>query len=459
MTSAGAGRFEWDLPAGFPAPKIPDDNSMTSAKVELGRHIFYDTRLSVNGSQSCASCHDQSKAFTDGKARGVGATGETHPRGSMSLANIVYQPVLTWGNPNMKRLEKQALAPMFGEHPVELGLAGKEKDLLAKLKAESRYRRLFPLAFAGESDPFTLENITRAIAAFERTLISGDSPYDRYLNGDRRAITASAKRGEALFYSERLECFHCHGGFNFSQSEDHAGKAFAEIEFHNTGLYNLGDSGAYPKDNTGVFEFTTRPEDMGRFKAPTLRNIAVTAPYMHDGSIATLEEVIDHYAAGGRAIRSGEFKGDGSLNPNKSAFVKGFSLTAREKRDLIAFLKSLTDEKFLRDPRFSDPWKQPQATSQSDGRQERHRVIGILLSLYPDVKRVRVRHQAIEGVMGAMTMDYLIKDATELVALKPGDHIEAALVSDAETGEAWLEGFKVRKKAPARQAARRRKTF
>ncbi len=114
--------------------------------------------------------------------------------------------------------------------------------------------------------------------------------------------------------------------------------------------------GAYPKDNTGAHEITNRPEDMGRFKAPSLRNIAVTAPYMHDGSIGTLEEVIDHYADGGRTIRTGEFKGASKNNPNKSAFVKGFRLTAQEKRDLIAFLKSLTDEKFLRDPRFSDPW-------------------------------------------------------------------------------------------------------
>jgi cytochrome c peroxidase len=342
---------------------------MTAAKVELGRYLFYDTRLSVNGRQSCASCHDQSKAFTDGKARAVGATGETHPRSSMSIVNIAYTPVLTWANPNMKRLERQALVPMFGEHPVELGLSGKETEALARLKAEERYHRLFPESFPGEAEPFTIDNVTKAIAAFERTLISGDSPYDRYLNGDKRAISLSAKRGEALFFSERLECFHCHGGFNFSQSVDHEGKAFAEIEFHNTGLYNLDGKGAFPKDNTGAYEITGRPEDMGKFRAPSLRNIAVTAPYMHDGSISTLEEVIDHYAAGGRTIRAGEYKGVGSASPHKSAFVKGFKLTAQEKRDLIAFLKSLTDEKFLRDPRFSDPWTQQKATSNA---QQRH---------------------------------------------------------------------------------------
>ncbi len=336
---------------------------MTAAKVELGRHLFYDTRLSVNGQQSCASCHEQARAFTDGKARAVGTTGETHPRSSMSIVNIAYTPVLTWANPNMKQLERQALVPMFGEHPVELGLAGREADLLARLRAEPRYRTMFPAAFGDAPDPFTIDNVTRAIAAFERTLISGDSPYDRYLNGDRAAISASAKRGEALFFSERLECFHCHGGFNFSQTTDHVGKAFAEIEFHNTGLYNLDGRGAYPKENLGTFEITQRPEDIGRFRAPTLRNIAVTAPYMHDGSIPTLDAVLDHYAAGGRTLRAGEYRGVGSHNPNKSSFVKGFRLTPREKQDVLNFLRSLTDTNFLRDPRFGDPWKSASSAS------------------------------------------------------------------------------------------------
>lgn len=145
---------------------------MTAAKVELGRHLFYDTRLSVNGKQSCASCHEQAKAFTDGKARAEGTTGEIHPRSSMSIVNIAYTPVLTWANPNMKQLERQALVPMFGEHPVELGLSGKENEVIAKLKDEPRYQKLFPAVF-GNPDPFTIENITKAIAAFERVLISG----------------------------------------------------------------------------------------------------------------------------------------------------------------------------------------------------------------------------------------------------------------------------------------------
>ena len=411
---------------------------MTMAKVELGRLLFYDTRLSVNGQQSCASCHEQARAFTDGKARAEGTTGEIHPRSSMSIVNIAYTPVLTWANPNMKHLERQALVPLFGEHPVELGLSGKEAEALAKLKAEPRYQKLFPEAFTGQSDPFTIDNVTKAIAAFERILISGDSPYDRYLNGDRSAIGASAKRGENLFFSERLECFHCHGGFNFSQTTDHVGKAFAEIEFHNTGLYNLDGKGAFPKDNQGTFEVTQRAEDIGKFRAPTLRNIAVTAPYMHDGSIATLEDVLDHYAAGGRTINSGEYKGVGSLNPNKSSFVKGFTLTPQEKRDVVAFLKSLTDEKFLTDKRFGDPWKASSPTPKL----ERHPFRGRIVRIDAGIKRITVAHEAVAGLMGAMTMPFMVRNPEELAPFKPGDLIEADLVSDAVTGATWLERFR-----------------
>jgi cytochrome c peroxidase len=347
----------WDLPPGFPKPKVPADNPITKAKVELGRRLFYDVRMSGNETQSCASCHEQRLAFTDGKARGVGSTGETHPRGSMSLANVGYASVLTWANPILGTLEKQALAPMFGEAPVELGLAGKEDELIARLRAEPIYQDLFPRAFPSEKDPFSIDSITKALATFQRTLISGRSPYDRWVNGDTSALSASAKRGHDLFFSERLECFHCHGGFLFADAVTHEMKTITEVMFHNTGLYNIDGRGAYPPDNTGVFAVTGNPGDMGRFKAPTLRNVAVTAPYMHDGSIATLEGVLDHYAAGGRTIANGPYAGDGSKSPLKSEFVSGFTLTPQEKADVVEFLKSLTDDAFLHDPRFSDPWK------------------------------------------------------------------------------------------------------
>jgi cytochrome c peroxidase len=160
----------------------------------------------------------------------------------------------------------------------------------------------------------------------------------------------------ALFFSERLECFHCHGGYHFTDSSTHADAVVESVGFHNNGLYNIAGSGAYPPDNTGLFDITGERRDMGRFKAPTLRNIAVTAPYMHDGSIESLDAVIRHYEAAGRTIAQGTRAGDGSRSPYKSPFIKGFSLGDQERADMLEFLASLTDETVLQEPRFADPF-------------------------------------------------------------------------------------------------------
>lgn len=331
---------------------------MSAEKVELGRRLFYDTRLSLNETQSCASCHKQELAFTDGLPAGVGSTGEVHRRSAMSLANVAYNSAQTWANPMMKTLEQQLVVPIFGDDPVELGFAGKEGELLERLRGEPLYPPLFQAAFPGEeTDPINLYNVGRAIASFERTLISGSSPYDAFTSGEEDAISDSAKRGAALFFGERFECHHCHGGFAFTTSVTWRGKTTDEVFYHNDGLYSLDEDGAYPARDRGLLEVTGRPDDMGKFRPPTLRNIAVTHPYMHDGSIATLREVIeDHYAPGGRLIESGPDAGDGSKSPLKAAFVSGFTIAPGEVDDLLAFLESLTDPQFLSDPRFADPW-------------------------------------------------------------------------------------------------------
>lgn len=274
--------YRWDLPAGFPKPRVPIDNPMTAAKVELGRYLFYDRRMSRNGTQSCASCHVQSLAFTDGKPRGSGSTGELHPRGSMSLINVAYAPVLTWIDQGLHTLEEQARVPMFGEHPVELGMDAGGERFLAIARADPTYQRLFG------GDPITIDNILKALACFERSIVSARSPYDRYhFDRDDSAISAEAKHGEILFFSTGFSCFRCHGGPNF----------------------------------------TGKPEDEGAFKAPTLRNIAVTAPYMHDGSVKTLEEAVVHHSA----------------------------MSDSERAAIIEFLRALTDDAVLHDPRFSKP--------------------------------------------------------------------------------------------------------
>ena len=181
--------------------------------------------------------------------------------------------------------------------------------------------------------------MTRAIACFERTIISAGSPWDRYrFGGDDEAISASARRGEALFFSQPLSCFRCHSGFNFTDGTNSA-------VYHNTAVYDMPLRPSYPTPNLGLFEYTRNLSDVGRFRAPTLRNIAVTAPYMHDGSVATLDAVLDHYSAGGK----------GSGNINKDPLIRGFRLSAEERADLLAFLRSLTDESVLHDPKLSDP--------------------------------------------------------------------------------------------------------
>ncbi|MGF1588071.1 MAG: MbnH family di-heme enzyme [Pleurocapsa sp.] len=350
-----ATEYNWNLPEWTPKPVVPQDNPMTAEKVELGRQLFYEPRLSITGEYSCASCHQQSLAFTDGKPVALGSTNQQHARNSMSLANVAYTSVLTWANPLMTSLENQALIPLFGEHPLEMGMVGKEQQIIQWMQNDPQYRQMFAQAFT-EEQPVNISNLTKAIASFQRSLVSFNSPYDRYrYQGETTAISAAAKRGEKLFNSERLECFHCHGGINFSDSLKHENLAFTETAFHNTGLYNIDDEGSYPPHNTGINEITQQVEDMGRFKAPSLRNIALTAPYMHDGSVATLREAIAHYQAGGRTITKGEWAGVGSANPYKSGFIKGFEITETEINDLIAFLQSLTDEEFIANPTYSDP--------------------------------------------------------------------------------------------------------
>ena len=356
VQAPGAGQWRWELPAHFPVPKVPESNPMSEAKVDLGRHLFYDRRLSGNGTQSCASCHHQDKAFTDGLGTAIGSTGMAHPRGAQGLANVAYHATLTWANPSLVTLEKQMEVPLFGDDPVEMGVNDHNRaEVLARLHAEPVYAAKFAAAFPEAAQPMGWGQVIQAIASFQRTLLSGHSRYDQYLQG-KAQLTVPETRGMALFFGEKAECFHCHGSFNFNDQIVHAASRVVETPFHNTGLYNLGGTGAFPEHNRGVFELTALVKDMGAFRAPSLRNVEVTAPYLHDGSVATLEAVLDFYADGGRRIASGPYAGDGRLNPHKSELISLIDLNAQDKSDLVAFLKTLTDHDFLQNPRHSDPW-------------------------------------------------------------------------------------------------------
>jgi cytochrome c peroxidase len=281
------------VPRGFPLPAVPADNPPTAAKIELGRHLFYDRRLSGNGTQSCADCHRQELAFTDGRARAVGSTGQTHPRAAMALANSAYAASLTWTDSKVRTLEQQALRPLTNRKPVEMGF---DESVSRRIRAVPKYRTLFAAAFPGQG--VTLTNIARAIASFERSIISGRSRYDRYVF-DGEPLSDSEKRGMRLFFGERAGCGTCHSG-----------------------IFLGGRSARFEQG----------------FRVPSLRNVAVTAPYRHDGSVATLDAVIERYAK-----------------------RKPFTITVDEKRDLIAFLGTLTDEELLTDARLSNPWAKPRS--------------------------------------------------------------------------------------------------
>jgi len=355
---AGSGTGVPRIPKGFPRPRIPADNPLTAEKVRLGRYLFYDKRMSVNGAASCATCHRQELAFTDGRDRARGATGELHPRGAMTLANVAWNRTFNWGDPSIHSLEEQALKPMMSSNPIELGFGAIEKRFLEAARTDSVYRVFFPAAFPKDPKPWTTVNIAKALASFERTIVSRGSAWDRFhFEGDESAISDAAKRGEAIFFLDGgPSCFRCHGGFNFSDSIAFEGGNAPPAHFHNTGLYNLAGEFSYPPGGRGLYEFSKRAEDVGRFKAPTLRNIALTAPYMHDGSVATLSEALDHYASGGRTIAGGPAAGVGHDNPQKDKLIHGFHMTARNKADLIAFLEALTDHDLLREAELSDPW-------------------------------------------------------------------------------------------------------
>jgi cytochrome c peroxidase len=325
---AAPAAYVWHLPRGFPLPAVPADNPMSDAKVALGRRLFFEPRLSVTGRYSCASCHDPARSFSDGRPVAVGATGDALPHNAMALVNVAYNISFGWAKPAVRSLEAQMLEPMLNEHPVELGLKGREAALCAQLAADPSYAAAFAASFAGgagaHSDgtaSVTLDQVVKAIAAFERTLISGDSPFDHYVfDGRHGALTPAAKRGMALFFSARVGCAGCHSGFNFAG--------------------NWRDA----QGDTGGASFAMNGTSAKPMRVPTLRNIALTAPYMHDGRFATLAAVLEHYSSLGERSPGGA---------RLDRRLPHAPLTPGERADLLAFLDGLTDDSFV--GRFARP--------------------------------------------------------------------------------------------------------
>lgn len=307
-----------EIPEGFPTIEEPDGNEFSRARWELGKKLFFEKALSVDSSLSCASCHNPALAFSDEVEFSLGVANRPGTRNSPTLANIAYHPYFTREG-GVPTLEMQVLIPIQEHNEFDFNIV-----LVAeRMKEDSAYLRMAQDAYNREPDAFV---ITRAIACFERSLLSGNSPYDQYhFQGDPEALTRSQQRGMELFFDDRTQCSTCHGGFNFTN-----------YAFENNGLFEV-----YPDD--GRFRLTAKESDRALFKVPGLRNIALTAPYMHDGSLQTLEEVVRHYQSGG------------ADHPNKSPLIRPMMLSEREQQDLVQFLHSLTDETFVTNSLFTNP--------------------------------------------------------------------------------------------------------
>jgi cytochrome c peroxidase len=323
-----------DWPAANITPPHPADNSPTPIKVELGRRLFYDGDLSFTGVMSCATCHEQKRGFTDPNKTRAGVFDDPGERNIQTLVNLAWLNSLTWGGPQVDTLEHQALIPIEGLVPVEMGFHRAPQGALpARLRDQSCYPQLFAAAFPERSGEISMDTITMALAAFQRSLVSLDSPYDRYRRGDKTAISDQAKRGAALF--EAKQCASCHAGPHFTDAAL-PGRKPADA-FHALAPAKTGDT---LKPDTGLHRITQKPEDIYRFRTQSLRNVALSAPYMHDGEHPTLADAIrHHYAAADR-------QSDTRLKQ---------TVSDTELADLIAFLEALTDEGFITNPAFALP--------------------------------------------------------------------------------------------------------
>ncbi|MEY4595415.1 MAG: hypothetical protein RIQ47_1825 [Bacteroidota bacterium] len=322
-TADGPTPYPLVIPASLPGFPIPNDNPLTVEGVELGRKLFYDPILSGNNTQSCGSCHNQGDGFTDHQLQySTGIDGISGDRNSMPLFNIGYARDFFWDG-GATTLESQAVAPIV--NPIEM-----HEDIvnaLGELSSHPEYPALFKKAFS--TDSITISLVMKAIAQFERTLLSGNSKYDRYVRG-QATLTPQEQNGLTVYRAAaKGDCTHCHT----------LGGTFTDFGYRNTGLDSIAA-------DSGRARITLNPLDLGRFKTPTLRNISVTAPYMHDGRFATLQEVLDHYNTG--------FHYPVNLDPNLRAAVKG-RMSAQEMADLIAFLETLTDTDFLTNPAYGQP--------------------------------------------------------------------------------------------------------
>lgn len=302
-------------PKGFPEIPFTEENPYSLEKWKLGKQLFFDNIMSVDYTVNCASCHKPELAFSDNLSLSIGAGGLVGRSNAPSLVNVAYQPYFTRAG-GVPTIEMQILVPIQEHDEFNFNIV----KIAERMNKVPEYVEASRRAFDRDPDPYV---ITRALGVFERTIVSGNSAYDKFKSqGLPNAMSSDAKSGMNLFFSTKTNCSHCHSGFNFTN-----------YNFENNGLY-------YEYSDNGRRRFTGKYADEALFKVPTLRNVALTAPYMHDGSLRTLEEVVEHYNKGGVAHR------------NRSDAVKPLGLSLIEKKQLIAFLESLTDNSLINNPNF-----------------------------------------------------------------------------------------------------------
>jgi cytochrome c peroxidase len=345
--------YVWSLPAWLPPPPVPADNPMSVAKVELGRRLFFDQKLSGPSYISCSSCHMPEHAFSDPRHPSVGVTGGKIRRRPPSLANVGYRQALTWADPRVTTLEDQAHQPLFRAEPPEMEANGHEASVVDRFEHDPTYRQMFRDAFPEKGGTVDFDQIIKALSAYQRSLVSFTTPYERFrFGGERDVVSEAARRGERLFLDARLGCATCHAGATFGPLAQRLLPGAAPVVYANTGLYDLDGKGAYPPGDRGLLENTGRGEDMGRFRAPGLRDVAKRAPYMHDGAVTSLEAVIDRYTAGAPTLAAAD-----KISPLKDSRLRGFTISAAERDDLIAFLRALNDDAFAADERHGSPFR------------------------------------------------------------------------------------------------------
>jgi cytochrome c peroxidase len=331
--------------------KSKNDESIEKTKIELGNKLFFDQRLSYNLTKSCSSCHDPKFAFTDGYKKSIGIYGDVHQRNSKPLFNLANQQFYTAADSTIHTLEQQMNKPLFNEHPPEMGLFKNENEIIERLEKDKFYPKLFKEAFGNKHTKISFIQIKESISAFIKTIQSYNSKYDAYLDNKKNILTANEEAGRVLFFSDSLSCNNCHGGKNFNEPNI-VDEINNRIFYFNTGLYNLDGKGGYPSNDIGLMQFTKQSNDMGKYKVPTLRNLAYTAPYYHDGSAQSLIEVIEDYNKGGRIIKQGLNKGNGITNPFKHNSIKALNLTIEEKKQLLSFLYTLNDSSLLHNTNY-----------------------------------------------------------------------------------------------------------